>query len=488
MRAFERYSIWLFWIGTVALLISSSALSPLDYDELLHMHASWSLHSGLIPYTEFQAHHPPFFWMAASPIVGLLPTAFESFVFLRWLNLIFSFGILVGLWLIIRSFLNNIVANLSLALMLIQPYVVQTLCEIRPDALANAMIVAAAALLWCGARSWKKVFATGFLLATGCLINPKISLLAGSLFLFSLPIQIFPIIGGACLALALMTFLCALKRISIPLLIQSVFVYHGRIADASPSAALSLDLKISLWLCVGLGVLGLFLHTKKVSWPRSRRFASISLYGILQLTSLFLVSRQYLYMIFLASAVPLAFLVERGLDSRFRRSVFGAAILILGVCAARERTRWTQESELYPLKKQIIFGDALLAMTSPSDTVAALLPFHPVFRQDAAYVWCETAIRPGYSTEDVMMSLPRLKDFFSSSAIDQRLAESNPGLIVVRPLSAMRNFTSSIQRFVNQKPPGTYQKKLMGNVEMYFRIRPEPETPSPREKEARRAA
>jgi hypothetical protein len=55
------------------LLLAWAGLYRVDHDETAHLHLSWLVSQGFIPYRDFWQHHPPFFWVVLAPLIKFLP-------------------------------------------------------------------------------------------------------------------------------------------------------------------------------------------------------------------------------------------------------------------------------------------------------------------------------------------------------------------------------------------------------------------------------
>ncbi len=69
-----------------ALMLLSAVILGAAADETVHLHLSWLISQGLIPYKDFWQHHPPFLWMILSPFISLMKPSVDIFSVSRILS------------------------------------------------------------------------------------------------------------------------------------------------------------------------------------------------------------------------------------------------------------------------------------------------------------------------------------------------------------------------------------------------------------------
>src|SRR5216683_7821192 len=86
-----------FW-GVIGLIgVWHCWFAAYDHDEIEHLHASWLISSGELPFRDFLEQHHPTLWFLAAPIV----VKFESVQHLIFAARLFDAACLVGvLWLV----------------------------------------------------------------------------------------------------------------------------------------------------------------------------------------------------------------------------------------------------------------------------------------------------------------------------------------------------------------------------------------------------
>ncbi len=164
-----------------AMLVHLACVRNYDYDEISHAHMAWLLSTGEKPYQDFAANHFPFFWIAISPLMRLLPQEPVALMLLRGLAVLLNavfIGALGSLICLELRPAQRIWAAACFGLMVFSPTAVQFLIEFRPDALANALLFAA--MLWVRLRGTKRPadgLLAGLMMGAAVLVNTKYILL-----------------------------------------------------------------------------------------------------------------------------------------------------------------------------------------------------------------------------------------------------------------------------------------------------------------------
>ncbi len=468
-------------IGTLA------AVLPFDYDEILHAHGSWLVAQNFIPHKDFLALHPGFFWFLNAPLIKLLPGNFDALLVLRGANALFSIAALGVIGLIIRRSLPAPTPNgpvlIAIGAALVQPSVAQTLVEFRPDQSSLLLILFG---LYLAAEKdvpeWVTFFIPALLYTLGTLINPKlylipvISTLAFGAAVFSNNRRVagryvLHTVAGILTSAGFLALVCAAKEIPFDAFFTQVFRYHAEIAGLYGSeSGLARELtrhaleQFGLpFLFLGLGMAGLFVAIKHGGWRAHIPALVLTAYAALQPFSVSLPFRQYQYAIYIAAAVPLAFLLARK-----RNLLIVGGLVIIGSAFFQVR-EWQRLAAAFPNAKQRALGNFLLAHCPDNYPVAAQIPYHPVFRKDAVFAWCETFIPNGHSMMEIMERFPGLATALSREGITQQLEKNPPGLIVLPPIAATGGFTEAAQLFAETRP-GAYRAVFTPQLRLYQRI------------------
>ncbi|MBR5599347.1 MAG: glycosyltransferase family 39 protein [Alphaproteobacteria bacterium] len=110
-------------------------------DEFEHLHASWLVSIGQIPYKDFFEHHHPLLWYISAPIVSLFYDDVMIFYVMRGI----SFGIsLITLFFIYKTalfFTNKSGAMLALAISLCDIITIYNFYQFRPDIFMNLFFI-----------------------------------------------------------------------------------------------------------------------------------------------------------------------------------------------------------------------------------------------------------------------------------------------------------------------------------------------------------
>jgi hypothetical protein len=156
-------------VGTlVALCLSRSP----DWDEMEHMHSSWLVANGLLPFRDFWQHHSPLLWIVLGPAVRLLGHTGAVCDFARVVALAVSvLGCVLVVFLARRVAQIRVAATCTalLCLGLASPL---EFYDLRPDLFANAFALGGLLLLVCTRSPWP-VFASGALLGIAGAFTPK---------------------------------------------------------------------------------------------------------------------------------------------------------------------------------------------------------------------------------------------------------------------------------------------------------------------------
>ena len=184
--------------------------SSIGGDTLEHMHTSYLVHLGKIPYRDFFQHHNPLLWFLFSPLVGLFDkglsdTFITNFVLIS--ALVASFLNFYYLFLITKRFLSNSLSGLIASAIAITPFVVLSIVHFRPD---NFMFLS---------------FFAGLYYYFCYLETKKLHSLCLSFFLFWCSFMFLQKIVFTLVLLALITFyLIAKKRILIQDILYSLML------------------------------------------------------------------------------------------------------------------------------------------------------------------------------------------------------------------------------------------------------------------------
>jgi hypothetical protein len=132
---------------TLILRFRIAYLKPFDPDELMHLHSTWLITHGYLPYKDFFIGYPPSFFLFLSPLFlflppsELIPVAVRQLVFIQFLVLLFLF------YRLARRVMTPLFALLGVLLMTTSVFLLERGVEIRPDALVLILWIICAYLL-----------------------------------------------------------------------------------------------------------------------------------------------------------------------------------------------------------------------------------------------------------------------------------------------------------------------------------------------------
>ena len=125
------------FIVIVVLMLLTLALSfnrVFWNDEIEHIHASWYVQHGQVPYRDFFEHHHPLLWFVLAPLLSLLGEGLAVLVVARLLMLLLAAGIAWLTWRIARLAGGDAEAGLLAVAILFSNFMfLPCVMEVRPD-------------------------------------------------------------------------------------------------------------------------------------------------------------------------------------------------------------------------------------------------------------------------------------------------------------------------------------------------------------------
>lgn len=170
-------------------LFSAAALMVIAYaavfsgfqivDEFEHLHASWLVSIGEVPYRDFFEHHNPLLWYLSAPIVSFFYNKVFIFYVMRCISAGVSLLTLYYTYKIVLFFGTKANAWLALALVLGNLITVYNLYQFRPDTYMNCCFVAGLYYWFCYLKTneLKKLTVSFLLFLISALFLQKISLI-----------------------------------------------------------------------------------------------------------------------------------------------------------------------------------------------------------------------------------------------------------------------------------------------------------------------
>lgn len=173
----------LLWIVALALIpliysiVQSGYNYMLDSDELNHIQLAYLYGHGMQPYLDiYNSVYTPLFGWFLLPFFSFMGFTFGTIAFTRYIMIVL-FAIRVGAsFLVVKHIFGKRVSFLFLPMFLLDPFVIFSSMQIRPDNLmmtvySVGLLAYVMAILSPTPKKW---FTTGVLLATALLILPKI--------------------------------------------------------------------------------------------------------------------------------------------------------------------------------------------------------------------------------------------------------------------------------------------------------------------------
>jgi hypothetical protein len=443
-------------VGIVfAWMFTAGRLLPIDYDEMEHAHAAWQMASGFKPYADFHEVHPPYAWMMYAAVLKRLPESFESVILLRLANMAASV-LLIGVlgWILQAQFRERrgkLLALACLAIMILQPMVVQALCELRVDHLSFALTLAALHLAVGTGRkpvSPRRYAVSGFLFCVAMFLMLKLVLIPALAVVVAGAtearsgrkafMRLLSSMGlGAAVGAAVMILICVLGDIDLGKLYLNVYVYHLRLHSSWDRFAL-LNMIVDqafkqngilavLFLC---GAMGLAVAAAKGRWREQRTLFVLAVFAVAQVFWVNFSFKQYLYSVYLAWSAPLALFFSLADGPKARRGALALLALLAAGSLYFEAVRGRQIIEKRYAEREAARGNLVLQWARPDRPVAAQPPLHPIFRRNATFFWIKSANPAGQETEEIMAGIPAYRETFSYEGYLRQLENNPPSLII----------------------------------------------------------
>jgi 4-amino-4-deoxy-L-arabinose transferase-like glycosyltransferase len=128
--AVTRPMTWVF----AALALALSVFRFLDADEMEHLHSTWHVLNGALPYVDFFEHHHALLWYALAPLLALTGQSAGAVIVFRLVFFALTIAIALATYrLALECGPSKAVARLSVVLLLSMTTFVYVAIEIRPD-------------------------------------------------------------------------------------------------------------------------------------------------------------------------------------------------------------------------------------------------------------------------------------------------------------------------------------------------------------------
>lgn len=168
-------------LAVLALLTLSLSVNRVFWDdEVEHIHASWYVQQGQVPYRDFFEHHHPLLWFLLVPLISLLGEGLAVLAAARLLALLMAAGIGWLTWRISRLAGGSAeTAGLAVVILFANILFLPCVMEIRPDVPMVLLALAAVERLLVFVKEGKTghLLAAAFLAAISFLFLQKVILL-----------------------------------------------------------------------------------------------------------------------------------------------------------------------------------------------------------------------------------------------------------------------------------------------------------------------
>lgn len=160
----ERLNKLIIW-GLVSYLLFSVGLlywvviysGSGDGDTLEHVHSSWLVYHGQIPYKDFFQHHNPLLWYIGAPLVGVYEYSLRAVDAVNILTVSVTAVTLFYILMLHRKFLSDSFGGLVAAVFCVFPHDSLYDKDFKPDNFMNACLIIGIYYLFCSLKN-KKLF------------------------------------------------------------------------------------------------------------------------------------------------------------------------------------------------------------------------------------------------------------------------------------------------------------------------------------------
>jgi hypothetical protein len=133
LKSRSRLNLTPFVLISLAIFIGWGCLADLSHDEPEHLHCSWMIAQGLVPFKDFWQHHPPLLWIILAPFFKIFKPAASIFGISRIFSAVIFTGIVFTGWQIAKKVLKEKANLLVYLLILFCSGVAGEFLFLRPD-------------------------------------------------------------------------------------------------------------------------------------------------------------------------------------------------------------------------------------------------------------------------------------------------------------------------------------------------------------------
>lgn len=379
----------------------------LDVDEFAHLHWTYLITHGYLPYKDFFLYHIPLFQFALAPLF-FLPPSWTIIVLSRivlWILFIANLYLLYRITLLFTK--NKIAGLMAVLIMAVFPMTFDKSIEVRPDLLMTFFFLTSIVL------TKNRVFAAGFFYSLAILTFPKILFAAPALVFLLLRStkKFIPFVVGLLLPITLFIFY---------LFANNMFI-RGIDAIFHDSVAVSRSIgPFSLWLALSPYPL-VYVTQGGISFPWIINTA-VWISAIGGLVILWKNNRNHaiFFTLFFAGAILFLYIfpapyLQYFLPLSYFASMLAAMMLVRfrlsGVIIVLLLFSFWQQWQLRVVpgadngeQKQVV--ETILKISKPNDTVYDMVGSY-VFRPDGYYICCHPYAE---FVDQLSVRVPTLRD------------------------------------------------------------------------------
>ncbi len=135
---FKKFLIGFFIANILCLLGAMFTANIAVSDEFEHIHVSWLIWDGHVPYRDFLEHHHPLMWYLFAPLIGLFEGNILIFYGVRLIMAACSLFMLYLVYKIIKNYLaDDIAAWIAINIFCFSALVLNTMVHFKPDTLMH---------------------------------------------------------------------------------------------------------------------------------------------------------------------------------------------------------------------------------------------------------------------------------------------------------------------------------------------------------------
>jgi len=397
------------------LLISFSLIyfitnTSFDHDEIEHLHASWLIANGSMPYIDFFEHHHPTLWFMLSPLMAVISNYSIATIGIRFLfiiNLLLSATLLYTFnkefiqsnyshWIIIAlissfAFMRNMIQLRPDPLMVIALcYCVLNLCRWIKQPSAKWMVAAG---VWAGIATIILQKAGLFTLIIFAIFTIHMLIISKNRIQVLCHIALSTFAGAMTLGLFYYAFYYiglwpdfffhnyTFNTLMLSLFSDTPFLHSlPTLIRAQFLETLSLTILGSMSIFAAITIYR--HHRKHLSYKHHIHIFLIIICIASYLAMLLNPVRFQQYLLFPIASLALTALCYTSYMSSRMRYVIIIIILLNSIFLCARVVIFTEKND-----PQINFANHILTHTQETDHLAIPPPYHPIFRKNSPYLW-----------------------------------------------------------------------------------------------------